>query len=143
MNILLILSFIYHYDDNHQLKSSFAIEDSKKNSKDNISEFIQQGDYNLRIIRDYQKAIEWYDKVLAIDTNNVYALSKKGEAMSWLYNFSQSSELVDKALTIDLSNIDALTSKGKILSLQHNYSEAIKYYDKALEINPNYIKLFN
>ena len=42
-------------------------------------EFIKQGDYNQKIIRDRHKAIEWYNKVLAIDENNVEALSKKAK----------------------------------------------------------------
>ena len=97
MSILLILFFSYQ-DDNHQIKSSFAIEDSKTISNKNISEFIQQGDYNLDNIRDFHKAIEWYDKVLAIDQENVDALSKKGKALSRLYNFTEANEVVDKAL---------------------------------------------
>ena len=66
MSILLILFFSYQ-DDNHQIKSSFAIEDSKIISNKNISEFIQKGDHNLDNLRDFHQAIEWYDKALAID----------------------------------------------------------------------------
>src|SRR5580765_1682778 len=110
MSILLILFFSYQHD-NHQLKSSFAIEDSKiisnKNisefiqngdcnpiedskiiSNKNISEFIQNGDCNLDIKRDFHKAIEWYNKTLEIDPENVDALSKKGKSLSRLSNFT-------------------------------------------------------
>jgi hypothetical protein len=77
MSILLVLFSNYQYG-NYQLKSSFATEDSKTITNQDISEFIQQGDYNLDNLSDFHKAVEFYDKVLAIDANNVDALSKKG-----------------------------------------------------------------
>ncbi|HEY9485701.1 MAG TPA: tetratricopeptide repeat protein, partial [Nitrososphaeraceae archaeon] len=72
-----------------------------------ISYFIKQGDYNFQTIRDFHTAIKWYEKALAIDKNNVEALSKKGEALSTLYNYSEAIELVDKALELEPNSVIA------------------------------------
>ena len=133
---MLILLFSYHFDNNnHQLKSSFAVEDSKTSIA--ISELIKQGDNNLEIIRDFHKAIEFYNTVLEIDPENVDVLSKKGKALTRLYNFSEAQMSIDKSFEISPLTGIVFNSKGFLLYNQGNYSEAIKYFDKAIEINPN------
>ena len=73
ISILLALFFSYQYDNNHHqlIKSLFAIEDRKAISDNDILELIKQGDYNLDIIMDFYRSIEWYNKILAIDSKNV------------------------------------------------------------------------
>ena len=94
ISLLLILLFTYLFDNHdYELKYSFAIQDVILPNK-TISYFIKQGDYNFQTIRDFHTAIKWYEKALAIDKNNVEALSKKGEALSTLYNYSEAAELV-------------------------------------------------
>ena len=101
ISLLLILFFTYLFDNHdYELKYSFAIQDVILPNK-TISYFIKQGDYNFQTIRDFHTAIKWYEKALAIDKNNVEALSKKGEALSTLYNYSEAVELVDKALDLN------------------------------------------
>jgi tetratricopeptide (TPR) repeat protein len=82
ISVLLILIFSYRYDYTHyQLKSSFAIEDTKSSEK--IQYFIQLGDYYLDN-RDYDEAIGYYDQVLEIDSENVDALAKKARTLAKL-----------------------------------------------------------
>ena len=137
---LLLILFSEYIFDNYQLKlSSFAIEYTKTSSDNNIQKFIKNGDYNFEIIRDYHKAIEFYDKVLTMDSENVEALAKKAKTLARLYNFSESFELVDKALGIEPNSVIALDAKGFVLTRQGNYSEAIEYFDKAIAIDPNFL----
>ena len=44
---------------------------------------------SLTKLGDYTQAISYYDKALAIDPNNVYALSGKGVALDSLGNHTQ------------------------------------------------------
>lgn len=81
--------------------------------------------------------INWYDKALAVNQNNVPALVQKGtdlvaqgrndEAITWL----------DKALSIDPTNLMGLISKGGALRDLGQYPEAIVMYDRVLAIDPN------
>ena len=60
----------------------------------------------------HQEAIEWYDKALKIDPNNVIALYDKGFALNNLGKYEEAIEWYDKALKIDPNNVDALNNKG-------------------------------
>ena len=75
-NIFLLISFIISisifsliliFDSESYfefLKPSFALQttDSPTSFSNNISEMIKKGDYNFDIIRDFYKAIEFYEK---------------------------------------------------------------------------------
>ena len=136
ISLLLILFSIYLFDNyDYELKYSFAIQDAILSNK-TIPYFIKQGDYNFQTIRDFHTAIKWYDKALATDETNVEAISKKGEALSRLYNYSEAAELVDKALDSEPNSVIPLYAKGYTLYNQGNFTEAIKYYDEALAVNP-------
>ena len=115
IGILLVLFSTYIFDNN-QLKSSFAVEDTKPISDKDIREFISQGNYYRDILQDKNKAIGWYDKALAIDPYNAIALAEKGVALSNLYNFSGATELIDKAIEISPNEDVTISSKGKVFS---------------------------
>ena len=59
----------------------------------------------LHNLSKYQEAIEWYDKALKIDPNNILALNNKGLALSNLGKYQEAIEWYDKALKIDPNNI--------------------------------------
>ena len=86
---------------------------------------------------NFIEAIKYYDKALAIDPNDTYALNNKGYALSELGNFIEAIKYYDKALAIDPNDTEVLNNKGYALSNIGNDTEAIKYYDKALAIDPN------
>jgi tetratricopeptide (TPR) repeat protein len=134
LSFLVFLHYYTGYDGNAQALPAITTNSSENND---VQEFIKQGDYNRYTLRDYDKAVEWYDKALASNPNNVDVLSKKGMALSNLYNFTAAHESIDRALAIDPNDADALTAKGWAYHSQRNYTEAIKWYDRALEVNPN------
>ena len=103
---------------------------------DNVGNFNAKADelYNQE---RYQEAIEWYDKALAINPNDVYALYSKGGALHGLGRYQEAIEWYDKALAINPSYEDALGGKGGALHGLGRYQEAIVWYDKALAIDPN------
>ena len=89
------------------------------------------------VVESQDSKINWYDKALAVNQNNVPALVEKGtdlvaqgkgdEAITWL----------DKALSIDPTNLMALTSKGGALRDLGQYPEAIIMYDRVLSMDPH------
>ncbi|HEY9485147.1 MAG TPA: tetratricopeptide repeat protein, partial [Nitrososphaeraceae archaeon] len=111
--LILFSKYLFHNYD-YELKYSFAIQDAILSNK-TIHYFIKQGDYNFQTIRDFHTAIKWYEKALAIDKNNIEALSNKGEALSRLLKYSEALELVDKALDLEPNSDIALYAKGYTL----------------------------
>ena len=64
----------------------------------------------------YDEAIQYYDKVLAINPSAVGALNSKGLALDHLQRYDEALQSFDKALEIDPSNPKALDGKASILS---------------------------
>ena len=91
----------------------------------------------------YAEAIQYYDKALAIEPNDVDVLNNKGLALYNQQKYDESIQYYDKVLAIDPTNIYALNSKGLALYNQQKYDESIQYYDKALAIEPNDVDVLN
>jgi tetratricopeptide (TPR) repeat protein len=88
----------------------------------------------------YQQAIEYFDRVLAIEPNFLEALNYKGVALLDLRRHQEAIEYYDRALAIDPNYLEALNNKGNALVGQERILEAIEYYDRALAIDANYVK---
>src|SRR5690349_11772785 len=80
----------------------------------NISYLINQAN-NLSNIGNYSTAIDYYNKVLDIQPNNILALHGKGLAMDTSGNHTDAVDVYNRILKIDPNNMDALASKGVIL----------------------------
>ncbi len=63
----------------------------------------------------YEEAIEYFDRVLAIDPNHIGALIIKGLAFDRLARSEEAIEYFDRVLAIDPNHIGALLSKGLAL----------------------------
>jgi tetratricopeptide (TPR) repeat protein len=86
----------------------------------------------------YNESITYFDKALAINPNDVGALTGKGLALLLAGKYNDSITHFDKALSINPNDVMALTSKGLALGRLGKYTDSITYYDKALAINPNF-----
>lgn len=91
--------------------------------------------FSLAEIQD-SKGINWYDKALAVNQNNVPALVEKGTDLVNEGNGEQAITWLNKALKIDPTNIMALVSKGAALQELGQYHGAIVVYDRVLAIDP-------
>ena len=91
----------------------------------------------------YDEAIQYYDKILAIDPSSVNALNNKGLTLDHLQRYDEAIQYYDKALTIDPSSVTTLENKAVALDHLQRYDEAIQYYDKALTIDPSNKKALN
>lgn len=81
--------------------------------------------------------INWYDKALAVNQNNVPALVEKGTELVGQGKGEEAITWLDKALSIDPTNLMALISKGAALRELGQYPEAIIMYDRVLAIDPH------
>ena len=59
--------------------------------------------------------IDYFDKALSIDANNIKALNCKGYALCIRYEFEEGFKCFDKALSLDPNNAEALFNKGVAL----------------------------
>ena len=135
------------------LPSVFAQEETSED----FDFFLTEGNDFLNS-SNYEDAILSYDKVLAIDPNQIEALAKKGDALAKLgkikeaipYIFKvididsrfadeQGNLYLDKFLELDPNNLELLYQKAKSTMIFFDkLDEAISYLDKILEIQPNH-----
>jgi serine/threonine protein kinase/tetratricopeptide (TPR) repeat protein len=101
--------------------------------------------WNKRTINDYQKAIEYFERAIEIDSN--YALAYAGIADSYFLignfglgiAFPKAKEAAIKALEIDSKLSEAHASLGAIkLFYDGDWKGSEKELKKAIELNPNY-----
>jgi tetratricopeptide (TPR) repeat protein len=88
-------------------------------------------------LKDYQNALAYCEKALALDSKNIVALGNKGGILIELGKYEEAITFIDKALAIDENNAINLGNKGLVLDRLGKYEEAIIWFDKALAIDEN------
>jgi tetratricopeptide (TPR) repeat protein len=81
-----------------------------------------------------------FEKVVAIDPNNIETLYGIGVALYNLGKYEESITWFDKALEIDPTHVFPLYYKGAALHNLGKNEEAIIWYEKVLKIDPNHIE---
>lgn len=89
------------------------------------------------VVESLNTKVNWYDKALSVNQNNVPALVQKGTDLVSQGNGKHAIAWLDKALGIDPTNLMALISKGAALRELGQYPEAIIMYDRVLAIDPH------
>ena len=84
----------------------------------------------------YNEALDVFDQILEIDSDNVKALNHKGALLVKMENFQQSLEYFDKAIIIEPNNIKILKNKAIALSHLNQHAKAIAIYEKILGLEP-------
>jgi tetratricopeptide (TPR) repeat protein len=93
--------------------------------------------------KEYNNAIQCFDKAVEIDPNNAYAWYNKGAVLGDLLKHNEAIQCFDKAVEIGPNNAYAWSYKGVTLYKLGKRDESIQCYDKALEINPNNASTWN
>ncbi|MBA7671318.1 hypothetical protein ES703_79474 [subsurface metagenome] len=105
-------------------------------TEDSRGVFLRGNSYFHR--EQYEKAIEFYDMALSIDSKIVEAWHNRGFALDELTRYEEAVESYDKAIEINPDYRSAWHNKGVGLERLGRNEEALESYDKAIEINPDY-----
>ncbi len=93
-------------------------------------------------LKDFQNAINCYEKVIQIDSKHTDAHNNLGLILYKLGEFQNSINHYKKAIQIDSNNVQAHNNLGNSLKGLEKNKEAIDCYKKAIEIDSNYIKAY-
>jgi len=87
---------------------------------------------------DSKGAIEYFNKAIAINSNNSEYYSAKFTAFSLAdtKNYIEQIQCLDKAIELDSSNAIHYVSKAQVLSDLRKYDEALINSDKAITLDP-------
>ncbi len=87
--------------------------------------------------RQYNLAIQDYDKVINSDTQYVKAYKNRGQAYRELKEYDLAIQDYETALNINPNYADVLNCLGIVYDDLKQFSRAMEYYDIAIELDPN------
>ena len=88
----------------------------------------------IKMIQDseYEKSLEYLDKILEIDPDNQNALNNKGGVLIKIGNFSDAIDHFDTMLLINPNNTEVLNNKAIALSKIGNFTDSLTFFHKSL-----------
>lgn len=92
---------------------------------------------------EFYDALEYFDKILAIDPNDVITLGNKGAALTQWNQYEEALVEYDKALEIEPRNTSILNNKAATLFNLGKVDESLQTLDEILVIEPNNVKVLN
>ena len=94
-------------------------------------------------LKDFDAAIEAYNKALAIKPDYAEAFYNMGVILQEQGKLEETVEAYNKALAIKPDYADAYNNMGLVLQEQGKLEEAVEAYNKALAIKPDYADAYN
>ncbi len=91
--------------------------------------------------KDYQNAIECFNKAIEMDENEYFSYAYRAKANYYLKNYEQTLEDADRSISIKPNSV-AFGIKSSVNLLKGDYRNAVENASKALELNPNYMKCY-
>jgi tetratricopeptide (TPR) repeat protein len=87
-------------------------------------------------LKEYQRAVQDYDRAIELDPTFVAAYSSRALAYSNLEEYRQAVQDYDRAIKLDPTFIYAYRNRGWAYKQLKEYQRAIEDFDRAIEINP-------
>jgi len=88
--------------------------------------------------RRYSKALEFFDKAIAMESQYSYAWGNRAIALHYLNRTEEALASVNRAIFLEPTNWKFWNTKGGIYVKLGNLNEAEKSFQTALNANPNY-----
>lgn len=119
-----------------EMGDALIIADRAKANKEGL--FIKGLYYNYT--NDKQKAIDFFDKCLALDYTFMLAYREKAIALYDVGKYEDAIKVLDKAVTLQNNFDEGYYWRGRCLEKQHKIYEAIEEYKIALFYNKNFVE---
>ena len=137
------------FNNAKQLHQSGKIKEAQKlylkiidNNKNNFQLFFLLGTSFLQI-KEYNKAINYLDNAITLNSNFADAFNNKGIALTEIKKYSHAIENYDQAIKLNKKNFSAYLNKGIALKNLKQYEKAIKCYDLGIKLNPKNAEIYN
>jgi tetratricopeptide (TPR) repeat protein len=104
-------------------------------TSNNVVNLYQQAN-TLYELKNYQKALQSYEKAIAIRPEFDPAWKGKGDALQALNRLEEAMNAYEKAIEIEPKSWEARIGRAQVLARMGKSSEAIESFETALEIEP-------
>gem|GEM_PF-2107683 len=85
---------------------------------------------------DSESSLALYDQRLAVQPDDVEALNRSAQQLSWEHRFDEALARYERVLTLQPDNHFALLERAKVLSWARRYEESIAAFERLLELGP-------
>ena len=126
-SILIIAFFVYSCNSDKNADSS--------KEQATINNLTKLGDESYKA-HNFNKAIEYYEEVIKINTTNDNAYFKAAQAYVEV-KLSKAIKLYSKAIGLNSKNSDYYLYRGIAFIIDEKYNKALIDFDKVLELKPN------
>jgi tetratricopeptide (TPR) repeat protein len=87
---------------------------------------------------EHDRALALYNEVLALEPDNVHALFRSAQILSWTRRFNESIERYETLLRLQPDHADAMHERAKVLSWAQRFEEAEAAFRSLLQRNPSH-----
>ena len=123
-------------DSNANHPSSVTyLSDAISLNPENQFAYLNRGDAYY-CLKQYEKAIEDYNKTIELDPENVIAYGRRGDAYGRLKQYESAIMNYAKAIDLDSEYAPAYNNRANILFTTSQYEKAIEDYSKTIELDP-------
>lgn len=98
---------------------------------------------DFHIFKNYEGAIEYFNKSLRLKPNQAKVLHYKSLSFAYLGWFKKAVKIMDKAIAIEPENVRYLNDRGVLLVELGHIAKAHNSFDDAIAVEPNSCSLSN
>ena len=106
-----------------------------------LDELWQEGNGTVNSL-DYDRQIEVYTQIIALDPDDANALYNRGVIYSNLKNYEKAIKDYNQAIKLKPDYAKAFYNRGVIYSDLKNHEKAIEDYNQAIKLKPDYTDAF-
>ncbi|HHP7246094.1 MAG TPA: tetratricopeptide repeat protein, partial [Elainellaceae cyanobacterium] len=118
------------------IPSELVKADMLTGHEETVEAYMKRG--NASFLRyQYQEAISWYERAIAISSEHYLAWFGKGFALAQLHHYPQALDAYDRVIQSKEDYHLAWYNRGKVLEELQQFGEALASYNRALELKPN------
>ena len=131
----------FFYKNNNIVKAREICESLLEENKKDLNTINLLIDINIKIEK-FDRALEYINKALKINSQNYKLFFKKGIVLFKLNKFEDALENSNKTINLNNNFAEAYNLKAVIYENLNNDKEALNNWDKAIKINPKYSEAY-
>ncbi len=93
-------------------------------------------------MKDFDRALADYDRILAANPNHVAALNNKADILMALRRYDEAATALDAAVRISPTDPDLYFNRGLAQEKRGNYQQALQDYDHAAKLRANFAEAY-
>ena len=91
------------------------------------------GDFQLKFLENYEKALDYFERIIKLDQNNMHAWFNKGMILSETEKCEDAIKCYDKVMLMDEPPDETWFNKGVALHNLEKYKQALECYEQYMK----------